>query len=527
MTITVYGAPWCPDCRRTKQFLGEQRIKYDWIDIGQDPKAAETVREKNNGRQVIPTIVFDDGSFLAEPTNDELARKLGLSLKAERSFYELIIIGGGPAGLTASIYAAREGIDCLVIEKSALGGQAGVTERIDNYPGFPEGIGGAELADRIAQQARRYGVTLLSAVGVRSVDRDGDYLSMTTESGHEYGAKAVVVATGSTYRRLGVPGEDDLIGAGIHFCATCDGPFYKGSKELMVIGGGNSGVEEGLFLTQFTEKVILLEFNPELKASALLQEKARSDPKFEIYTNTQVMEFRGGAGKLKAVLAKDRVTGETLEFHPEGAFVFIGLPPNTAFLQSKVDLDQWGFVVTDGTLLTSMAGVFAAGDLRVGSTKQLASAIGEGGVDPGAAVPPEARRAAGEGSGRLSRLCHSERGETSRCCGGRALLCRRGGLPLCHPEGSGVEGRRGGARGIWHRFCSISDICASSPFALTCRTLILRPTRSMVPCAGAKHPRFTTGRHHPTKSRKRSPFCKTNYLCRQNAAAIPRGRIEV
>ncbi len=313
--ITVYGAPWCPDCRRAKHFLGEQRVDYEWVDIEADAKAEELVRQKNNGRRIIPTIIFEDGTLLAEPENDELARKLGLSLKAERSFYDLIVIGGGPAGLTASIYAAREGLDCLIIEKSALGGQAGVTERIDNYPGFPEGIGGGELADRIIQQARRYDVTLLSAVGVKTIDRDGGYLCLTTESGDEYGARAAIIATGSTYRRLGAPGEDDLIGAGIHFCATCDGPFYKGAKELMVIGGGNSGVEEGLFLTQFADKVTLLEFNPELKASALLQEKARSHKKFEIHTNTQVVEFKG-SGKLEGVVAKDRGTGETMEFKP-------------------------------------------------------------------------------------------------------------------------------------------------------------------------------------------------------------------
>ena len=150
--ITVYGAPWCPDCRRSKQFLGEMRIAYDWIDIDQDPTGADEVRAKNDGKQIIPTITFEDGSFLVEPTNDELARKLNLTLKAERSYYDLIIVGGGPAGLTAAIYAAREGIDSLVLEKSALGGQAGVTERIDNYPGFPQGVGGAELAELIIQQ---------------------------------------------------------------------------------------------------------------------------------------------------------------------------------------------------------------------------------------------------------------------------------------------------------------------------------------------------------------------------------------
>lgn len=375
--IKVYGAPWCPDCRRSKQFLGGMRVPFEWIDIDQDPDGAEVVKEKNNGKQIIPTIVFEDGSFLVEPGNDELARKLDLTLKAERIYYDLAIIGGGPTGLTAAIYGAREGIDCLVIEKSALGGQAGVTERIDNYPGFPDGIGGADLAERIIQQARRYDVELLSAVGVNALMADDGYLSVKTATGDEYCSRAAIIATGSTYRRLGAPGEEDLIGAGIHFCATCDGPFYKGSEELMVIGGGNSGVEEGLFLSQFTDRITLIEFMPELKASALLQEKIRSDPKFNILTNTEVLEFKGN-GKLKSVIAKDRTTGETKEFNPAAAFVFVGLTPNTGFLEGTVGLDEWGFVKTDETFQTSMPGVYAAGDVRSGSTKQLASAVGEG-----------------------------------------------------------------------------------------------------------------------------------------------------
>jgi len=375
--VTVYGAPWCPDCRRSKQFLGEQRVPFDWVNIDGDEAAQALVKEKNGGRQIIPTIVFEDGSYVAEPTNAELARKLGLTLRAERSYYDVIVVGGGPAGLTASIYAAREGIDCLVIEKSGLGGNAGVTERIDNYPGFPDGIGGGELMDRVVEQAKRYGVTLLPAVGVASLATHEGYVDVRTESGDEYCSRAVIVATGSTYRRLNVPGEDDLIGAGIHFCATCDGPFYRGSKELLVIGGGNSGVEEGLFLSQFTDKVTLLEYNPELRASALLQEKIRSDPKFDIRTNTQVVEFKG-EGKLEAVVAKDRESGETVELSPAAAFVFIGLTPNTGFLQGKVELDEVGFIKTDDTFATSLPGVFAAGDARAGSTKQLASAIGEG-----------------------------------------------------------------------------------------------------------------------------------------------------
>jgi thioredoxin reductase (NADPH) len=375
--IKVYGAPWCPDCRRSKQFLGEMRIPYEWIDIDQDETAAAFVREKNDGKQIIPTIIFADGSFLVEPSNDELAQKLGLGLKAERSFYDLIIVGGGPAGLTAAIYGAREGIDTLIIEKSSLGGQAGVTERIDNYPGFPEGVGGAELAERMIKQAQRYGVELLSAVGVKSLRREDPYISVTTETGDQYCSRAAIIVTGSTYRRLGVPGEEDLIGAGIHFCATCDGPFYKGSKELLVIGGGNSGVEEGLFLSQFTDRITLVEFMPQLAASSLLQEKVRSDPKFNILTNTEVRQFKGN-GKLSAVIARNRETGETVELHPAAAFVFIGLTPNTGFLEDAVETDKYGFIVTDETFQTSIPGVFAAGDVRRGSTKQLASAVGEG-----------------------------------------------------------------------------------------------------------------------------------------------------
>jgi thioredoxin reductase (NADPH) len=376
--IKVYGAPWCPDCKRAKKFLGEQRVKYEWIDIEENADGRKFVEDLQSGGRTIPTIVFDDGSYLLEPSNDELAQKLGLQLTARRGFYDLIIVGGGPTGLTASIYAAREGFETLVIEKSALGGQAGVTEKIDNYPGFPEGIGGGELADRIVQQAERYEVELLSAVSVESIEPEGDDAVIKTAGGDEYCAHAVLIATGSTYRRLNVPGEDDLIGAGIHFCATCDGPFYRGAKELMIIGGGNSGLEEGLFLAQFADKVRVLEHNPELKGSLVLQDKVRNHPKLEIHTNTQVAEFRAKGNKLAAVVAKNRETGDETTFEPAAAFVFIGLDPNTAFLKGTVELDRWGFVTTDAALHTSMQGVFAAGDVRAGSTKQLASAIGEG-----------------------------------------------------------------------------------------------------------------------------------------------------
>jgi thioredoxin reductase (NADPH) len=379
--IKVYGASWCSDCRRAKRFLGDQRIPYEWHDIETEPSYIQVVQERNDGKNIIPTIVFPDGSHLSEPSNEELANKLGLERMAAMHVYDLIIVGGGPAGLTTSIYAARENLDTLIVDSKGLGGQAGVTERLDNYPGFPEGIGGAELADRIVQQARRYGVEMLQALSVSEIRPDGDQIEVTTSNDDHYHARAVLVATGSSYRRTGAEGEGDLIGAGIHFCATCDGPFYKGSKELMVLGGGNSGLEEGLFLEQFTDKVTVVEYKDRLAANQLLQDKVNQHPKMEVLLQRKVTAFKpkgDGSGKIGTVVLENLATGEVEEHHPAGVFVFVGLDPNTGFLKGSVDLDERGFLVTDAAFMTSMPGVFAAGDVRQGSTKQLAVAVGEG-----------------------------------------------------------------------------------------------------------------------------------------------------
>jgi thioredoxin reductase (NADPH) len=379
--IKVYGASWCPDCRRAKRFLGDQRVGFEWHDIEIDPDGVRIVQERNGGNNIIPTIVFPDGSHLSEPTNEELAGKLGLERSAMMHVYDLIVIGGGPAGLTTSIYAARENLQTLVIDSKGLGGQAGVTERLDNYPGFPDGIGGAELADRIVEQARRYGVELLQAVSVTQISSDGEEVDVETATGDHYHARAALIATGSSYRRTGADGEDDLIGAGIHFCATCDGPFYKGASELVVLGGGNSGLEEGLFLSGFAETVTIVQRGDRLTANKLLQDKVGMDERMRVLLNKEVVAFRAkddGSGKLGAVIVRDEITGETEELHPAGAFVFIGLDPNTDFVKGTVDLDERGLIVTGMGLMTSMPGVFAAGDVRSGSTKQLASAVGEG-----------------------------------------------------------------------------------------------------------------------------------------------------
>ncbi len=379
--IRVYGASWCPDCRRAKRFLGDQRVPFEWHDIEQDPDGVKVVQERNNGNNVIPTVIFPDDTFLSEPTNEQLAEKIGLERAAMMHVYDLIIIGGGPAGLTTSIYAARENLQTLVIDSKGLGGQAGVTERLDNYPGFPEGIGGAELAERIVQQARRYGVELLQAVSVLSITSDGNQVDVETATGDHYHARAALIASGSSYRRTGAPGEDDLIGAGIHFCATCDGPFYKGAKQLVVLGGGNSGLEEGLFLTQFVDNVTIVERGDRLRANKLLQDKVNMHKKMDVLLNHSVKEFQpkpDGSGKLGAVFLEDAKSGKAVELHPAGCFVFIGLDPNTGFVKGSVDLDERGLIVTDMGFQTSMPGVFSAGDVRSGSTKQLASAVGEG-----------------------------------------------------------------------------------------------------------------------------------------------------
>jgi thioredoxin reductase (NADPH) len=373
--ITLYGAPWCPSCRRAKRFLAEQRVRYEWVDIDKNAEALQLVEKLQKGGRTIPTLVFGDGTVLVNPTDEDLARTLGLTLETKRPMYDLGIIGGGPAGLAAAIYAAREGIEAVVVDRAGLGGQAGVTERVDNYPGFPEGIGGGELADRFIAQARRYGVELLAAVGVDGLSRDGDDTCLHLSTTQQVAAHAVLLAPGSTYKRLGVPGEHDLIGAGVHFCATCDGPFYRGAEELLVIGGGNSALEEGLFLTQFAKRVRIVQRGPELTASRLLQERVLSEDRIVVDLDAEVVELKGNS-RLTSVVV--RSAGEDRELHPAAAFVFIGMTPNTELVRGVVDLDERGFIVTDDAFRTSLDGVYAAGDARRGSTKQLASAVGEG-----------------------------------------------------------------------------------------------------------------------------------------------------
>lgn len=394
--ITVYGAFWCPDCHRSKSFLGEHQIPYAWVDIEEDEAGEAFVIETNDGKRRIPTLVFGDGSVLTNPSNAELAEKLGLKTTAERHHYDLIVVGGGPAGLTAALYAAREGIDTLVIERAAFGGQAAATMHLDNVPGFVDGVSGQELSGRFRAQAERFGVELLQAQEVVGLHSHDNYHCIETADGSEYTALAVLLTVGTRYRRLGVEGEEDYLGAGVHFCATCDGPFYK-DRSVAVIGGGNSATEESLFLTRFADRVTLLVRGDELTASAVIAEKVLEHPQIDVRFQTEVAEFVGADSKLREIRVRNNETGGEDSLELPGAFVFIGLDPNTGWLgESSVELDDYGFVVTghdlvhDGTipggfggrepavLETSVPGVFAAGDVRTQSTKQVASAAGEG-----------------------------------------------------------------------------------------------------------------------------------------------------
>ncbi len=393
--LTVYGAHWCPDCRRSKQFLGEHQIPYNWVDIDLDPKSEQMIQALNGGKRKIPTIIFPDGRFVTEPSNAELAALLGLKTTATRSHYDAIVIGGGPAGLTAALYLAREGYEALVVERAAFGGQAAGTEKLDNMPGFPDGVSGGEFSQRLRQQAERFGVELLQAQDVTLIDRKDNYLTASTADGSAYTADTLLLATGSRYRRLGVPGEDRYIGAGVHFCATCDGPFYKG-KHVAVVGGGNSAAEESLHLLKYVDRVTMLVRRDELTASWVIQEKVLDNPRIDIRWRTRVEAFVGAKSKLTGLELTNLMTDETEMLDVEGAFIFIGQTPNTGFLPESVVTNDWGFIVTGhdlvhdgshypgfggrepGLLETSVPGLFAAGDVRAGSTKQVASATGEG-----------------------------------------------------------------------------------------------------------------------------------------------------
>lgn len=289
---------------------------------------------------------------------------------------EVIMIGAGPSALAAAVYTTRENIDTTLYEKSAIGGLAAITDMVDNYPGFPDGIEGMTLADQLQKQAERFGAKI--DFGEISAIRDEDGVKVVTVDGKEQRAKAVLIATGSDYNKIGVPGEAEYYGRGVHYCATCDGAFYR-DKTLAVVGGGNSAIQEAIFLTRFASHIDLL-VRSEIKASEVLKEdlqKYINKGQIAVHTNTTTDEIVAIDGKVSSVSVTEN--GESKLINIDGVFIFIGLKPNTGFLAgSPVDLDERGLVKTNNKLETSMRGVFACGDVRSGATMQIASAVGEG-----------------------------------------------------------------------------------------------------------------------------------------------------
>ena len=289
--------------------------------------------------------------------------------------YDVLGIGAGPAALSAAVYTTREDLKTVLVEKGVIGGLAAITDQIDNYPGFPDGVTGLALADSLEKQAVRFGTTFEYGE-VTGIEDLGEKKVVHTTSGDMY-AKSVLIATGSDYKKLGIPGELEFYGRGVHYCATCDGPIYR-DKKLVVVGGGNSAIQEAIFLTKFASHIDILVRGDSLRASEVLQhELPKHVDKITIHFNTSPLEITGEVGKLVNGV-KATTNDEPVTFECDGVFVFIGLMPTTGFLKGSVDLDELGFVITDNKLETSLRGVFAAGDVRSGATMQIASAVGEG-----------------------------------------------------------------------------------------------------------------------------------------------------
>lgn len=290
--------------------------------------------------------------------------------------HDVVMIGAGPSALAAAVYTTREDIDTVLLEKGVIGGLAAITDWVDNYPGFSKGIEGLKLAEELQAQAERFGADIRFGE-VTEIKDEGDYKRLETTEG-PLRARAVLIATGSDYKKIGVPGEAEFYGRGVHYCATCDGAFYR-DKRLVVVGGGNSAVQEAIFLTRFASHIDLL-VRSKLRASEVLQKELQryvDDGKISLHLATTTDEIVAEDGVIRRVIGtKD---GKRVEFEIDGVFVFVGLKPNTEFLAgSAIELDEIGLIKTDKDLMTTMPGVFASGDVRSGATAQIASAVGEG-----------------------------------------------------------------------------------------------------------------------------------------------------
>jgi thioredoxin reductase (NADPH) len=396
--IRVAGNSLSPASFAVKDFLASNQVPYQWLDMDNEATVRELLSGSNGGGVRLPMVLFPDGTTLVQPTPRELAEKLGMQTRANQPFYDVIVIGGGPAGLAAAVYGASEGLRTILIEQSAPGGQAGTSSNIENYLGFPGGITGADLARRAAAQAKRFGAELIAAQEAVRIEREDPYRKVILSDGSVLIGYAVLVAPGMEVRQLEAPGLEKLLGAGVYYgAALSEAATYRGHN-VVVVGGANSAGQGAMFFSRHASKVSILVRGSSLSASMsrYLVDRIAETPNIEVLTNTSVVSVRGD-DHLEAVTVVDSTTGEQRELAAAGMFIFIGTAPKTAVCGDLVMRDAQGFVLTGRDVLvegrppagwtagrdpylfeTSVPGIFCAGDARHGSGKRVAAAVGEG-----------------------------------------------------------------------------------------------------------------------------------------------------
>jgi thioredoxin reductase (NADPH) len=396
--IRVAGTLWSARCHNAKDFLSRNQIPYQWLDIEKDVEARELVETVTKGQGRLPVIFFSDGAVLVDPDQRILAEKVGLHTQATQPFYELIIVGGGPAGLAAAVYGASEGIKTALIEKEAPGGQAGTSSRIENYLGFPKGLSGADLARRATAQATRLGAEILTAQEVTKVRVKDPYRIVTLSDGTELSCKALLIATGVSVRELEVPGIKALTGAGVYYGAALTEAAHYQDEHVFVVGGANSAGQGAMFFSRYARKVTMLVRSSALEKgmSQYLVDQINGTENIEVLPRTTVAELHG-QDRLEAISIKHIDTDEIETVAAAALFIFVGAVPHTDLVADVVERNPRGFILTGQDLIrdgrrpknwklkrdpflleTSVPGIFAAGDVQQGAVRRVASAVGQG-----------------------------------------------------------------------------------------------------------------------------------------------------
>ncbi|MDB9529537.1 FAD-dependent oxidoreductase [Oscillatoria sp. CS-180] len=399
--IRVIGDRWSADSHRVKDFLARNQIPYRWLDIERDDNAQKLLNYAEINGPCLPVVLFADGSHQRRPDNRQIAEKIGLQTQAANPFYDLIIVGGGPAGLAAAVYGASEGLRTVMIEREAPGGQAGTSSRIENYLGFPVGLSGGDLARRAVTQAKRFGVEILTPQEVTSMHLKDDYRVVTLADGSELTGHAVILALGVSWRRLTVPGIEHFTGAGVYYGAAQTEAMACAGEDVFVVGGANSAGQAAMYFSRFARQVTMLVRGDSLtkSMSQYLIDQIDATDNIQVWTHSSVTEAQGDS-HLEALVIENSQTGEAQTIAAKSLFIFIGAVPHTDWLTELVERDQRGFVLTGSDmngqnnspcapwplerapflLETNVPGIFAVGDVRHGSVKRVASGVGEGSI---------------------------------------------------------------------------------------------------------------------------------------------------